>query len=131
MAHSETLDRLVRRVTAQVRRRRIEHYALRGAFWGSLAAIVVLALKGALGAWALPLAGGLLLAGALAGGLWGGLKRTPPADAARLADRAWGLEDRVATAIEAGRTARRWSRPSSPTRCAASSASSRARRRAG
>jgi hypothetical protein len=100
MAHSETLDRLVRRVTAQVRRRRIEHHALRGAFWGSLAAVVVLALKGALGAWALPLAGGLLVAGALAGGLWGGLKRTPPADAARLADRAWGLEDRVATAVD-------------------------------
>jgi hypothetical protein len=100
MAHSETLDRLVRRVAAQVRRRRIEHYALRGAFWGGFVAVVVLALKGALGPWALPLAGGVLVAGALAGGLWGGLKRTPPADAARLADRAWGLEDRVATAID-------------------------------
>ncbi|HEU4369966.1 MAG TPA: hypothetical protein VFV05_17215, partial [Methylomirabilota bacterium] len=60
--------------------------------------------KGPLGAWALPLAVGVLVAGALAGGLWGALKRTPPADAARLADRAWGLEDRVATAIDwAGR----------------------------
>jgi hypothetical protein len=97
---SEMLDRLVRRVAAQVRRRRIEHYALRGAFWGSLAAVVALALKAVLGPAALPLAGGLLMAGALAGGLWGGLKRTPPADAARLADRAWGLEDRVATAID-------------------------------
>ena len=100
MAHSDTLDRLVRRVAAQVRRRRIEHYTLRGAFWGALAAVVVLAVKGALGPWALPLAGGLFGAGALIGGLWGGLKRTPPADAARLADRAWGLEDRVATAID-------------------------------
>jgi hypothetical protein len=107
MAHSDTLERLVRRVTAQVRRRRIEHYALRGAFWGSLAAALVLALKGALGPWALPLAGSLVAAGALVGGLWGGLKRTPPADAARLADRAWGLEDRVATAIDwAGRPER-------------------------
>jgi hypothetical protein len=100
MAHSDTLDRLVRRVTGQVRRRRIEHYALRGAFWGSLAAALVLALKGVVGPWALPVAGGLLVAGALAGALWGGLKRTPPADAARLADRAWGLEDRVATAVD-------------------------------
>jgi hypothetical protein len=100
MAHSELLDRLVRRVAAQVRRRRIEHYALRGAFWGSLAAVVVLAVKGPLGSWALPLAGGALAAGGLGGALWGGLKRTPIADAARLADRAWGLEDRVATAID-------------------------------
>ena len=100
MAHSDTLDRLVRRVAAQVRRRRMEHYALRGAFWGSLAAVVVLALKGGLGPWALPAAGALLLVGALVGALWGGLKRTPPADAARLADRTWGLEDRVATAVD-------------------------------
>ncbi len=104
MAHSETLDRLVRRVTAQVRRRRIEHYTLRGAFWSGLVAVVLLAFKGPLGAWALPLAAGTIAAGALAGGLWGALKRTPPADAARLADRAWGLEDRVATAVDwAGR----------------------------
>ncbi|HEU4367069.1 MAG TPA: hypothetical protein VFV05_02440, partial [Methylomirabilota bacterium] len=88
MAHSETLDRLVRRVTAQVRRRRVEHYTLRGAFWGSLVAVVLLAFKGPLGGWALPLAVGALAAGGLAGGLWGAFKRTPPADAARLADRA-------------------------------------------
>jgi hypothetical protein len=100
MAHPETLDRLVRRVAAQVRRRRVEHYALRGAFWASLAAVALLLLRQALGAVALPLAGGVLLAGALAGALWGALRRTPWADAARLADRAWGLEDRVATALE-------------------------------
>jgi hypothetical protein len=104
MAHPETLDRLVRRVAAQVRRRRIEHFTLRGAFWGSLAAVALLAFKGPLGPWALPLAGGVLVAGALTGGLWGALKRTSAADAARLADRAWGLQDRVATAIDwAGR----------------------------
>ena len=44
MAHPETLDRLVRRVAGQVRRRRAEHYALRGAFWSSLAAVVVISL---------------------------------------------------------------------------------------
>jgi hypothetical protein len=104
MAHPERLDRLVRRVAAQVRRRRMEHYALRGAFWTSLVAVVLLAFKGVLEPWALPLAGGVVAAGALAGALWGGLKRTSPADAARLADRAWGLQERVATAVDwAGR----------------------------
>jgi hypothetical protein len=104
MAHSETLDRLVRRVAGQVRRRRIEHYALRGAFWGSLAAVAILVFKSPLAAWAVPLAAGVLVAGMLAGALWGALKRTSAADAARLADRAWGLEDRVATAVDwAGR----------------------------
>jgi hypothetical protein len=34
------------------------------------------------------------------GAVWGALKRTNRADAARLADRAFGLEDRVATALE-------------------------------
>jgi hypothetical protein len=100
MAHPETLDRLVRRVAAEVRRRRAEHDALRGAFWASLSAVGLLALKGPLGAWALPAAGGLVVAGALIGALHGALRRTPTGDVARLADRAWGLEDRVATALE-------------------------------
>src|SRR4029453_9462138 len=97
-----TLERLVARVAAQVRRRRAEHYALRGAFWSSLAAVVVLLFKAPLGGWALPLAAGLVAAGALGGLAWGAFKRTPSSDAARLADRAWGLEDRVAPAIEGG-----------------------------
>jgi hypothetical protein len=102
MAHPETLDRLIRRVTAQVRRRRIEHYALRGGFWASIAAAVLMLFKGGLGPWALPLGGGVLAAGVLGGALWGALRRTPWADAARLADRAWKLEERVATALEWG-----------------------------
>jgi hypothetical protein len=100
MAHPETLERLVRRVAAQVRRRRVEHYALRGAFWSSLVAVLALLFKHPLGAWALPLAGAALVAGTLAGGVWGALRRTPIADAARLADRTWELQDRVATALE-------------------------------
>ena len=83
MAQPEPLERLVRRVVAQVRRRRIEHYALRGAFWGSLGAVLVLVFKGPLGSWALPLAGGVVGVAALGGGLWGALKRTAPAAAAR------------------------------------------------
>jgi len=100
MAHPETLDRLVRRVAAQVRRRRVEHYALKAAFWASWLSVGLLLFKQPLGAPALPLAGGVLAAGALGGALWGALRRTPTLDAARLADRAWGLEDRVATALE-------------------------------
>src|SRR5687768_11436133 len=100
MAHPENLDRLVRRVAAQVRRRRAEHHAIRGAFWASLLAVVVIALKGPIGPRALAIAIGLVVAGALAGALWGVLKRTSQTDAARLADRAFGLEDRVTTALE-------------------------------
>jgi hypothetical protein len=100
MSHPQTLDRLVRRVATQVRRRRIEHYALRGAFWTSLVSVLVLVFKGPVGEWAVPVAAGVLAAGALGGGLWGALKRTSVGDAARLADRAWGLEDRVATAMD-------------------------------
>lgn len=100
MAHPDNLDRLVRRVAAQVRRRRAEHHALRGAFWASLPAVVVIALKGPIGPSAVTIAIALVVAGALAGAVWGLLKRTSPGDAARLADRAFGLEDRVATALE-------------------------------
>ncbi|HET7341673.1 MAG TPA: hypothetical protein VFL90_09435 [Methylomirabilota bacterium] len=100
MAHPETLDRLVRRVSAQVRWRRVEHYALRGAFWSCLVAIVLLLFKQSLGTWALLGGGAALAAGTLGGAAWGALRRTPWADAARLADRAWQLEDRVATALE-------------------------------
>jgi hypothetical protein len=100
MADRQALDRLVRRVVAQVRRRRAEHHALRGAFWASLPAVAVVALKGPFGSTAIALAIGLVAAGALVGAVWGLVKRTSRADAARLADRAFGLEDRVATALE-------------------------------
>jgi hypothetical protein len=100
MAHPETLDRLVRRVTAQVRRRRAEHHAVRGAFWAALPAVVVIVLKGPIGPWAMAIAVALVLGGALVGAIWGLVKRTSQGDAARLADRAFGLEDRVATALE-------------------------------
>ena len=100
MTPNAALDRLVRRVAAQVRWRRVEHYAVRGVFWASLPAVVLLVLKGSVGPLALPAAAVLLAAGAALGAVWGALKRTSRADAARLADRAFGLEDRVATALE-------------------------------
>src|SRR5262245_53347542 len=96
----EALDRLVQQVASQVRWRRVEHYGLRGSFYGALAAVVVLIFKESLGAAALPVAGGVFVGGVLAGALVGLFKRVPVADAARLADRAFGLDERVTTAIE-------------------------------
>jgi hypothetical protein len=49
---------------------------------------------------ALPAAGGLVLAGLLGGLAYGLLLRVPRADVARLADRRFGLHDRLATALE-------------------------------
>ena len=103
MDQAEVLGRLVQRVGRQVRWRRAEHHALRGLFYGAIGAVLVLVLKTLFGASALPVAGGLLLAGLLGGVLWGLCQRVPTHDAARLADGAFGLQDRVATALEWGR----------------------------
>jgi hypothetical protein len=100
MDHAEALAKLVQRVARQVRWRRAEHHALRGLFYGAVAAALVFVFKTPLGPWALPAAGGLVLLGALTGGLWGLCQRVPTKDAARLADGAFGLQDRVATALE-------------------------------
>jgi hypothetical protein len=98
--HPDALDRLVREIATQVRWRRAEHYGLRGLFWGAIAAVLPLLFRGALGQWAFALAVVLLTAGTLAGVLIGLFKRVAPADAARLADRAFGLADRLSTALE-------------------------------
>jgi hypothetical protein len=100
MAHPQAIEVLVRRVARQVGVRRAEHWGLRGAFWGGLLAAAVLAFKAVLGLAALVLAPALVLLGALAGVAYGFARRVPPRDAARLADRAFGLADRVATALE-------------------------------
>ncbi|HEY7647549.1 MAG TPA: hypothetical protein VID04_00985 [Methylomirabilota bacterium] len=101
VTHPE-LTTLVRRVSAQVRRRRAEHDALRGLFWGAVAGTAVLLAKSALGLWAPIVAGSLVLVGLVVGAVWGFARAVPPLDAARLADRAYGLQDRVATALEWG-----------------------------
>ena len=100
MAHPQAIEVLVRRVARQVGLRRAEHWGLRGAFWGALLAAAVLVFKAALGLAALVLAPALVLLGALAGATYGLARRVVPQDAARLADRAFGLADRVATALE-------------------------------
>ena len=100
MAHPDALDRLVREISTQVRWRRAEHYGLRGFFWGAVAAVLPLVFRSLLGPWAIPAAVALAVAGAVAGVAWGLLKRVDPFDAARLADRAFGLADRLTTALE-------------------------------
>src|SRR5207244_740511 len=100
MAAPQAVEGLVRRVARQVGVRRAEHWGLRGAFWGALLAAAVLAFKAVLGLAALVLAPAIVLLGALAGAAYGLARRVAPRDAARLADRAFGLADRVATALE-------------------------------
>ena len=103
MSETVALERLVRQVVSQVRWRRAEHYAIRGLFWGALVAIVPLLVKGPLAAWALPLCVGAIVAGTLGGLVFGLVRRVPTLEAAYLADRAFDLDDRVATALEFAR----------------------------
>jgi hypothetical protein len=100
LAHPDALDRLVREIAAQVRWRRAEHYGLRGLFWGLVVAVLPLIFRGFLGPWALAGAVMLVVAGAVGGAVFGFVKRVDAADAARLADRAFGLADRLSTALE-------------------------------
>ena len=95
---------LVQRVTRQIRLRRAEHAGVRGAFWGAVGAALVLVFKGPLGAASIGSAVALVAVGVLAGLAWGLLRRVDARDAAHVADRAFALDDRVATVLEwAGR----------------------------
>src|SRR5213080_3098741 len=100
MDHPQTIEVLVRRVAREVRVRRAEHWGLRGAFWGALVAAAVLVFKAALGLAALAVAPSLVALSAIAGTTYGFTKRVIVQDVARLADRAFGLADRVATVLE-------------------------------
>ena len=100
MAHPDALDRLVREITAQVRWRRAEHYGVRALFWGMVVAVLPLIFRAPLGPWALAIAVMLVVAAAAGGAAFGFMKRVESADAARLADRAFGLADRLSTALE-------------------------------
>ena len=64
------LDRLVRQVAAQVRWRRVEHYGLRGAFYGALAAVGLLIFKQSLGPAAVPAALAVLCTGVWQAPYW-------------------------------------------------------------
>lgn len=101
------LQRLLDRVAREVRWHRAGRGAWRGAFWGAVMATALLALQ----AWTgleeavtsegvRGLALAMLLAATLTGALVRGLRKVSPLAAARIADRTWGLQDRLATAIE-------------------------------
>ena len=100
MPDPKVLERLVSDVARQIRLRRMEYSGLRGLFIGALVALLPLVLREFLGSLGLALAGGALAVGAAAGILYGLLLKLPAGDAARLADRGYGLADRVATALE-------------------------------
>ena len=104
MPDPAVLARLVSGVARQIRLRRAEYYGLRGLFVGALAALPPLILREMLGGLGLVLAGCLIAVGALLGAVYGLCLRLPPREVARVADRGYGLRDRVATALEwAGR----------------------------
>jgi len=90
----------VQRLTKLIRYRRAVFYGLRGLVWGLGVAILPIALRAVLGPLALPLAAGAAAAGALAGVAYGLTLRVPGGDAVGLADRAFALHDRLATALE-------------------------------
>jgi len=94
------MEDLLRQIRREIRRRRAEFYGLRGAFWGGMAGLVVLLVKQGVGGTAPWVAGGLVLVGALAGLVYGAARRIDRGDTARVADRAFGLHDRVATTLE-------------------------------
>jgi hypothetical protein len=107
MPHGAALGLTISRLTRLIRQRRALFYGVRGLVWGLCLAIVPVALRATLSFWALPAAGGLAAGGALAGMLYGLLLRVPPMDALGLADRAFDLKDRLATAHDLmGRTER-------------------------
>jgi len=104
MALPASIEQLLQRAARELRLRRIERGAWRGAFWGLLLAALLLAGKG----WLLPAdASVALMAAALAAGaalvLGTALGAAGKADrlgAARLADGSLGLQDRLATCLE-------------------------------
>jgi hypothetical protein len=98
MAHGAALGFTISRLTRLVRQRRALFYGVRGLTWGLCLAVVPVSLRAMVGPWALPAAGGLAAAGLLVGLLYGMLLRVPPVDALGLADRAFDLKDRLATA---------------------------------
>ena len=100
MTDPGVLERLLSQVGWQIRRRRAEFYGLRGIFYGAILALVPLVLKEVLGPLAPLMALALLLLGGAAAAAFGFWLRLSSADVARVADRAFSLRDRMATALE-------------------------------
>jgi hypothetical protein len=90
----------VQRLGRLIRRRRAAFYGARGLAWGLAAAVVPVLLRSLLGTHTPAVAAGVAAGGVVLGLVWGLVLRVPLADAARVADRAFGLHDRLATALE-------------------------------
>lgn len=103
MTLSPPIAGLLADVASQVRRRRAESGALRGAFWGALAAALVLLVKGGFEELAIPVALGVWLLGIIIGWIFGASRRPSELETARIADHAFELNDRVATSLEYSR----------------------------
>src|SRR5215510_10649722 len=104
MEQVAALQHTVQRLGRLVRQRRAVFYGLRGLTVGLGLAVIPVLLRSLLGPLELPIAGGAVLLGLLAGLGFGLLLRVPGGDAARLADRTFGLHDRLATALELARS---------------------------
>src|SRR2546428_9887868 len=100
MTESPRIEGLLRRIRREIRRRRAEYYGLRGAFWGAVVGVAVLLAKHGVGGAAPWAAAALVILGAAAGIAYGVARRVGRADTARVADRAFGLDDRVATTLQ-------------------------------
>jgi hypothetical protein len=107
MEEDAALGHTVQRVGRLIRQRRALFYGLRGLTWGLAVAVLPVLLRAFIGPQAVPAAAGVAAAGLLAGILYGVCLRVPASDAARLTDRALGLHDRLATALELIRRADR------------------------
>jgi hypothetical protein len=100
MDQGAAIQHTARRIGQLIRQRRALYYGARGLTWGLGLALVPVVLRSFLGEYTWPAAILAAGGGALIGLLYGMLLRVPAADAMRLADRAFGLHDRLGTAIE-------------------------------
>ncbi len=100
------ISRLLAQLGTQVRMRRAESGALRGAFWGGLVAALMLLAKGGYEDVALPAALSVWLLSIVAGALLGASRRPHEIESARIADQAFELHDRITTSLEYSRLPR-------------------------
>lgn len=107
MTGQPLIEKLLRRAARELRLRRAESWAWRGAFWGALAATAVMAAKSWLGDEALLVAVLVFVLALVVGAIAGAVRRVAPLDSARLTDRALDLQDRLATAVELSRNPHR------------------------
>jgi len=100
MDQGAAIQQTARRLGRLIRQRRALYYGARGLTWGLGLALLPVVLRSFLGGFTWPAAVLASLGGGLVGVLYGVLLRVPSADAMRLADRTFGLHDRLGTALE-------------------------------